>query len=144
LHFVVKVEGERVDPLPLLADATGSGTDVGGKLALGILFIGLAVAVLAVSTALWWTGDARRTTATTAPHAGPGSNASATGQLPLSLTEAWRAPSPATPVPLVQGGIVVTGAAGMVTGRDLGDERHGRDGVREAPDTVGGLTWQRL
>jgi hypothetical protein len=79
----------------------------------------LAVAVLAMFTALWWTSDARRTTATTAPHAGTGTNTSATGQLPSSLTEAWRAPSPATPVPLVQGGIVVTGAAGVVTGRDL-------------------------
>ncbi|MGH3829432.1 MAG: Rv3212 family protein [Pseudonocardiaceae bacterium] len=81
----------------------------------------LAVAVLAVSSALWWTSDARRTTVTTAPGlirsgalgvAGP-------AHVPAALTEAWRAPSPATPDPLVQGGTVVTGAAGMVAGRDL-------------------------
>ncbi|MBV9160497.1 MAG: hypothetical protein JO309_03360 [Pseudonocardiales bacterium] len=83
----------------------------------------LAVVVLAVWTALWWASDARRTTATTAPGPAPGNTTSALSSgathLPAALTEAWRAPSPATPVPLVQGGTVVTGAAGMVAGRDL-------------------------
>ncbi len=79
----------------------------------------LAVAVLAVSLALWWTSDARRTTGTTGPSPGSGNNASATGLRPQALTEAWRASSPATPLPLVQGGTAVTGGAGVVTGRDL-------------------------
>ncbi|HKR50761.1 MAG TPA: hypothetical protein VJT72_14500 [Pseudonocardiaceae bacterium] len=78
----------------------------------------LAVAVLAVSTALWWTSDARRTALTTALH--PAGQVSVSGQPPRSLTEAWQAPSPATPLPLVQGDTVVTGDGGVVTGRDLG------------------------
>ncbi|MGH3751893.1 MAG: Rv3212 family protein [Pseudonocardiaceae bacterium] len=78
----------------------------------------LAVAAVTVVTALWWTSDARRTAATTVPPSALGSDA-ATGVLPQSLTEAWRAPSPAVPVPLEQGGTVITGAAGVVTGRDL-------------------------
>jgi hypothetical protein len=92
----------------------------------------LAVAVLAVSTVLWWVSDARRTTVTIASGttgtsqpgaAGTGSSSgsrtSPIGQLPSALTEAWRAPSPATPVPVVAGGSVVTGSEGMVAGRDL-------------------------
>lgn len=78
----------------------------------------LALAVLAVSTALWWTSDARRATLITA--LGPAEQVRASGQLPPSLAEAWRAPSPATPVPLVQGGTAVTGVGGVVAGRDLG------------------------
>lgn len=83
----------------------------------------LAVVVLAVWTALWWTSDARRTTLSTAPGPAPGDMTSAIGagvaHLPAALIEAWRTSSPATPVPLVQDGTVVTGAAGMVAGRDL-------------------------
>jgi hypothetical protein len=82
----------------------------------------LAVAVLTVSTALWWTSDARRTTLTTASGWTPGVTSppggSAAGRLPTVLTKAWQAPSPATPVPLVHDGTVVTSAAGEVAGRD--------------------------
>lgn len=77
----------------------------------------LAVAVLAVATALWWTSDARRTTLSTAT--GPAPEVSAQQRLPSALAEIWRAPSPATPAPVVQGGTVVTAAAGEVAGRDL-------------------------
>jgi len=92
----------------------------------------LTVAVLAVSTALWWSSDARRTTLTTTPGTTtpdwiPGATASvagsaagsAPGHPPTALTEAWREPSPATAAPVVQGGTVVTGAEGIVAGRDL-------------------------
>jgi hypothetical protein len=79
----------------------------------------LVLAVLAVSTALWWTSDARRTTLITASGPSPDAGTAATGQLPSALVEAWRAPSPATPVPVVRGGTVVTGAGGMLSGRDL-------------------------
>lgn len=82
----------------------------------------LAVVTLAVSAALWWTSDARRTIVTTAPGRAAGATTSVAGSVfghpPTALTEAWRAPSPATPVPLVQGATVVTGAAGEVAGRD--------------------------
>jgi hypothetical protein len=84
----------------------------------------LAVAVLAASSALWWTSYARHTTLTTAPapasgFKAPGYRGSANTLVPPSLAEAWRAPSPATPVPLVQGGTVITGDGGVVAGRDL-------------------------
>src|SRR5581483_2309230 len=77
----------------------------------------LVVAVVGVSTVLWWISDARRTTLVTAE--GPPPQPPAIMQLPPALTEAWRAASPATPVPLVQGGTVVTGTEGTVTGRDV-------------------------
>jgi hypothetical protein len=81
----------------------------------------LAVAVLAVATALWWTSDAHRTILTTAAGPVPGNKTSAVGSgvVPTALTEAWRAPSPATPLPLAADGTAVTGAGGMVAGRDL-------------------------
>ncbi|MFN2494921.1 MAG: hypothetical protein ABR608_03290 [Pseudonocardiaceae bacterium] len=81
----------------------------------------VAVAVLTTATTLWWTSDARRTTLITA--ADPERQVSVSERVPSSLAEAWRAPSPATPVPVVQGGTVVTAASagrtGEVTGRDL-------------------------
>ena len=77
----------------------------------------LAVVTLAASVTLWWISDARSTTLSTAP--GPARQVSASGQLPPALAEAWRAPSPATPVPLVQGGVAVTGNGGVVAGHDL-------------------------
>lgn len=81
---------------------------------------GLAAALLVVSTVLWWVSDARRTALTVAgPGPSAGGHISPTGQLPSSLAEAWRVPSLATPIPLVAAGTVVTGADGMVAGRDL-------------------------
>lgn len=77
----------------------------------------LVAVVLGVTTALWWTSDARRTTMITAP--GPAAAPSAMERLPAALSEAWRAPSPANPGPLVQGATVVTGNEGTVAGRDL-------------------------
>lgn len=81
----------------------------------------VAVIVFTVAAALWWTSDAHRTTLTTAAGPAPSNATSAagSGSLPTALTEAWRAPSPATPVPLAADGTAVTGAAGVVAGRDL-------------------------
>jgi hypothetical protein len=81
----------------------------------------VTVAVLAVATALWWISDARRTTLTTVAGGAPAKTTSAAGSglLPTALTEAWRAPSPATPFPLAADGTAVTGAGGVVAGRDL-------------------------
>lgn len=78
----------------------------------------LAVVVVLVATALWWTSDARRTTLVTAT--GPAPQAPAQRPLPTGLAEIWRAPSPATVAPVVEGGTVVTGAGGEVAGRALG------------------------
>ena len=78
----------------------------------------VAVIVFTVAAALWWTSDAHRTTLTTAAGPAPSNATSAagSGSLPTALTEAWRAPSPATPVPLAADGTAVTGAAGVVAG----------------------------
>lgn len=78
----------------------------------------LVVAVLVAATTLWWTSDARRTILITAP--APDGSVPVVEQVPQTLAEIWRAPSPATPVPLVHDATVVTGAAGDVAGRDLG------------------------
>ncbi|HEU0089788.1 MAG TPA: hypothetical protein VFQ77_19430 [Pseudonocardiaceae bacterium] len=81
----------------------------------------VAVAVLVAATGLWWTSDARHTTLLIAP--GPARQLPTGGSgaelLPSTLVESWRAPSAATPVPLVQDGIAVTAADGKVAGRDL-------------------------
>ncbi|MGH3873364.1 MAG: Rv3212 family protein [Pseudonocardiaceae bacterium] len=82
-----------------------------------IVAVVAAVGVLAVSAALWWASDARHTVAVTAP--GLAGQIPPNGQLPAALEQAWQASSPATPVPLVQDGIAVTGGGGVVTGRDL-------------------------
>lgn len=75
----------------------------------------LVVAVLVAAVVLWRSSDARATVyEPTAPMPNP---APATG-IPTALKEAWRAPSPATPVPVVAGPAVVTGAGGEVLGRD--------------------------
>jgi hypothetical protein len=84
----------------------------------------LALVVLAVWSTLWWASGARRTTLSTAPGPAVGDTpgpikSGSPAQVPAALTEAWRVRSPVTPVPLVQGGTVVTAAAGMVAGRDL-------------------------
>ncbi|MGH3929210.1 MAG: Rv3212 family protein [Pseudonocardiaceae bacterium] len=82
----------------------------------------LAMTVVVVATALWWTSDARRTilrTATGPSADAPVGEATVEERLPSALAEIWRAPSSATPVPLVRDGTVVTGAAGGVAGRDL-------------------------
>ncbi|MGQ0774458.1 MAG: Rv3212 family protein [Pseudonocardiales bacterium] len=78
----------------------------------------LAMTVVVVATALWWTSDARRTTLSTAAGV-PVEQVPGGERLPSELAEIWRAPSSATPVPLVRDGTVVTGAAGEVAGRDL-------------------------
>ncbi|HEY2764972.1 MAG TPA: hypothetical protein VGJ13_13330 [Pseudonocardiaceae bacterium] len=79
----------------------------------------LAVAVLLSAATLWWTSDARHTRSITAGDPVPAGQVSADGRLPSEVTEIWRAPSTATPVPLVKDGTVVTAADGQVAGRDL-------------------------
>jgi hypothetical protein len=79
----------------------------------------LTLIVLVVSAVLWWISDTRHTTVTTATGPDSDSQIAPLRQLPAALSEAWRTSSPATPVPLAQGATVVTGAEGMVAGRDL-------------------------
>lgn len=76
----------------------------------------LVVVLVAVALAIALTSDVAGTTSRVAaePIAPPPPAAGA----PAAFTEAWRAPSGATPAPLVSGPAVVTGDGGTVTGRD--------------------------
>ncbi|ONI86305.1 hypothetical protein ALI22I_25425 [Saccharothrix sp. ALI-22-I] len=83
----------------------------------------VVVAVLVASLVLWLTSDARNTTSQTGPsQITPLQPATA---LPPTLSEIWRAPSGATPVPVNLDSVVVTGDGGEVVGRDAvtGDVR---------------------
>ncbi|GGM42429.1 hypothetical protein GCM10012275_11760 [Longimycelium tulufanense] len=83
----------------------------------------IIVTVLAAGTTLWWRSDARATTLQTGPSGlvAPPPPAA----MPPTLAEVWRAPSGATPAPVVVGPTVVTGDQGEVVGRDplTGDVR---------------------
>ncbi|WP_053716230.1 Rv3212 family protein [Saccharothrix sp. NRRL B-16348] len=89
-------------------------------------FIGLTlvvVAVLVASLVLWLTSDARNTVSQTGPsEITPLQPVTA---MPPTLSEIWRAPSGATPVPVNLDSVVVTGDGGEVVGRDAltGDVR---------------------
>ncbi|WP_238412747.1 Rv3212 family protein [Saccharothrix deserti] len=89
-------------------------------------FIGLTlvvVGVLVASLVVWLTSDARNTTSQTGPSQITPLQPLTT--LPPSLSEIWRAPSSATPVPVNLDSIVVTGDGGEVVGHDAltGDVR---------------------
>jgi hypothetical protein len=75
------------------------------------------VVVVAVAAGLiWWTSDARATisrpAAATVPALAPAAD------VPASLREIWTVPSPATTMPLVIAGTIVTGDGNTVDGRD--------------------------
>jgi outer membrane protein assembly factor BamB len=81
-----------------------------------VVALGIAV-VVAVAAGVMWA---------TAPHTGTVSTPAATSvpdppaatAVPDRFVEAWRAPSGASPVPVLSGPVVVTGDGGTVDGRD--------------------------
>lgn len=76
----------------------------------------VVVGVLVASLVLWLTSDARNTVSQTgSPEISP---LQPVTTLPPSLSESWRAPSGATPVPVNLDSIVVTADGGEVVGRD--------------------------
>ncbi|OLR90147.1 Rv3212 family protein [Actinokineospora bangkokensis] len=83
--------------------------------ALGAL---LLVVPLVAGLLVWLGSDFRATSSTTAPQDALTGPPPARADVPAALTEAWRAPSPATWEPVVAGPSVVTGADGAVEGRD--------------------------
>ncbi len=76
----------------------------------------LVVALVVAASVLWATGEVAGTSAdaATAPAAAP----PPAGGVPAAFVEAWRAPSAATPVPVVSGPAVTTADGSTVTGRD--------------------------
>jgi hypothetical protein len=77
---------------------------------------GLVLAVALAAAVLWGTSPREGTVST--PAAAPAATPPAAVAVPAAFTEAWRAPSGATPVPVVAGPVVVTGDGGAVSGRD--------------------------
>lgn len=101
----------------------------------------LVVGSLTAGLLVWGFSDIRATTSEQA--APPGQLPPAPADVPSTLTERWRAPSAATPVPVAARDSVVTGDGGEVLGRDprTGDVRwrYARD---RALCTVG-AAWEK-
>lgn len=76
----------------------------------------LAVIAVAGAVLVWVGSDSRATIQQTAD--GPPPLPGEPADVPATLTEAWRAPSPATPEPVAEESTVVTGSGGEVAGRD--------------------------
>lgn len=76
----------------------------------------IVVALLVAGSALWLGSDARGTVSQ--PAADDGAPLAPAKAVPTSLTEVWRAPSPASGEPVLVGSSIATGEAGTVTGRD--------------------------
>jgi hypothetical protein len=91
----------------------------------GDVVVAVALAVLLVGSAivLWTTSDAAHTASR--PAAEPVAAPPPATQLPVAVTEAWRAASGATVAPVVAGPAVVTADGDRVVGRDArsGEER---------------------
>lgn len=100
------------DPPPASASRRSPWTSRTDRL----IAAGLTVVVLAAAALIWVTSDSAATDATTAEP--PKRMLTAPERIPPELSERWRAPSPGTPVPVADGGTVVTGADGRVVGRN--------------------------
>ena len=88
-----------------------------------VVAVALAVLVVGAAVVLWTTSDAAHTASR--PAVEPVVAPPPATQLPVAVTEAWRAPSGATVAPVVAGPAVVTADGGRVVGRDArsGEER---------------------
>jgi len=78
----------------------------------------IAAVVVLAAGGLWWTSDVRGATLRTAASPLPSTAPQVPVTAPAALAELWRAPSAATPAPVVVNSTAVTGQGGEVTGRD--------------------------
>ncbi|MGW1676613.1 Rv3212 family protein [Saccharopolyspora sp. NPDC002376] len=101
----------------------------------------IAVAVVVTGTVLWFNSDARATVSEVAPHPLP--ELPEAKSVPEGFTEAWRAPSPATPVPVVAGPAAVTGSGNEVLGHDPETGRVAWRYARDIPLCTIGSEWDR-
>lgn len=76
----------------------------------------IVIVVVVAGVLIWWTSDARATSSR--PADVPVPNPVAARAVPDTLTQLWAAASPATAVPVVVSGTVVTGDGREVQGRD--------------------------
>jgi hypothetical protein len=101
------VEPEPLDPRDRTSFRTGLDLLVAALIAIVAVVAGLVV---------WLTGENHATTVAANPK--PLAIPAEPAFFPPSLGEAWHASSPATPVPVTIGPVVVTGEGGDVVGRD--------------------------
>ncbi|MCA1185491.1 MULTISPECIES: hypothetical protein [unclassified Saccharopolyspora] len=101
----------------------------------------ILVVVLAAAAVIWWRSDARATTSE--PAAAPAPVLTSPTRVPAALHELWRAPSPATPVPVVAGSTAITGDGGTVSGRDPGTGAVRWRFSRDLPLCTVGEGWDR-
>ncbi|MGW5643359.1 Rv3212 family protein [Saccharopolyspora sp. NPDC003752] len=101
----------------------------------------IVVAVLAGSVVIWFNSDARATVSE--PAAQPIPELPSATAVPETLSEAWRATSPATPVPVVAGAGVVTGAGNEVSGHDPLTGQVAWRYARDIPLCTVGAEWNR-
>ncbi|WP_243789830.1 hypothetical protein [Saccharopolyspora gloriosae] len=101
----------------------------------------ILVAVLSAAAVIWWRSDARATVSE--PAAEPPPAAAAPAEVPATLRESWRAPSPATPSPVVADSTVVTGDGGTVVGHDPETGREHWRYSRDLPLCTIGTEWDR-
>ena len=101
----------------------------------------IVVAALIGSVALWLTSDARATLSETA--AEPLPKPPPPTSVPATLHEAWRAPSTATPVPVIAPPAVVTGTGNEVVGHDPMTGRIAWRYARDIPLCTIGTEWDR-
>ncbi|GAA2811413.1 Rv3212 family protein [Saccharopolyspora taberi] len=101
----------------------------------------IALAVVVASVVVWAGSDARATISEPAAHPAP--DVPPTTSVPAALHEMWRARSPATPVPVVAGPAVVTGAGNEVLGRDPVTGQVRWRYARDIPLCTIGTAWDR-
>lgn len=76
----------------------------------------IVLVVAAAAALMWWASDARATVSR--PAAVPAPSPTPAREVPVALHQLWTARSAATTRPVVVGGVVVTGDARQVDGRD--------------------------
>ncbi len=101
----------------------------------------IVVALLVGGIILWHRSDARATLSE--PAAAPAPDPPRATSVPDTLTEAWRAPSPATPEPIVAGPAAVTGAGAEVIGHDPATGQVRWRYARDIPLCTVGAEWDR-
>ncbi|MDI2030076.1 hypothetical protein QFW96_15720 [Saccharopolyspora sp. TS4A08] len=101
----------------------------------------IVVAALVGAGVLWLHSDARATISETSPEPLPAPPKPAT--VPSALHEVWRAPSTATPVPVIAPPAVVTGTGNEVLGHDPLTGRVAWRYARDIPLCTIGTEWDR-
>lgn len=101
----------------------------------------ITIAVLVTSLLVWQHSDVRATVSQPSP--APVAHPPGPAIPPATLREAWRAPSPATPGPVVAGPAVISASGGDVVGRDPATGQVRWRYSRNLPLCTVGAAWDR-